>query len=76
MLDSVHRVPEKTETTNEGEKKFEKKEEVELLHTTPIKYNQEAFLKKEFLPICKLKTDVPDCYLQYLLCASLLHNQT
>jgi len=45
MLDSVHRVPEKTETTNEGEKKFEKKEEkVELLHT-PIKYNQEASLK-------------------------------
>jgi len=44
MLDSVHRVPEKTET-NEGEKKFEKKEEVELLHTTPIKYNQEASLK-------------------------------
>ena len=44
MLDSVHRVPEKTETTNEGEKKFEK-EEVELLHTTPIKYNQEASLK-------------------------------
>ena len=43
MLDSVHRVPEKTET-NEGEKKFEKKEEVELLHT-PIKYNQEASLK-------------------------------
>ena len=45
MLDSVHRVPEKTETTNEGEKKFEMKEEVELLHTTPIKYNQEASLK-------------------------------
>ena len=45
MLDSVHRVPKKTETTNEGEKKFEKKEEVELLHTTPIKYNQEASLK-------------------------------
>ena len=43
MLDSVHRVPEKTET-NEGEKEFEKKEEVELLHT-PIKYNQEASLK-------------------------------
>ena len=45
MLDSVHRAPEKTETTNRGEKKFEKKEEVELLHTTPIKYNQEASLK-------------------------------
>lgn len=45
MLDSVHRVPEKTETMNEGEKEFEKKEEVELLHTTPIKYNQEASLK-------------------------------
>ena len=45
MLDSVHRALEKTETTNEGEKEFEKKEEVELLHTTPIKYNQEASLK-------------------------------
>jgi len=45
MLDSVHRVPEKTETTNQGEKEFENKEEVELLHTTPIKYNQEASLK-------------------------------
>jgi len=65
--DSVHKVPDKTEA--------QRVEEEEEKHT-PIKYNQEAFLKKEFLPICKLKTHVPDCYLQYLLCASLLHNQT
>ena len=46
MLDSVHRVPEKTETNAQWRKDITKKEE-ERMHT-PIKYNQEASLNFVF----------------------------